>query len=791
MKYLLPIFLLTLLSLSNAFAQKYTISGYVEDAQSGEKLIGANVYDARTLAGTTTNTYGFFSLTLPADSIDFTISFIGYKTYKDAFLLSENSTRNVPLSSDVLLDVVEVTATEAAEKIQERSQMSAISIPVKQIKSLPAFMGEVDVLKALQLLPGVQSGTEGASGIFVRGGSPDQNLILLDGVPVYNATHLFGFFSVFNADAINSVELIKGGFPARYGGRLSSVIDIRMKEGNMNEFKGSLSVGIVSSKLTLEGPIAKNKASFLVSARRTYIDLLMRPIIKSQSGDGSYGGYYFGDINGKVNYKFSDKDRIYLSAYAGDDSFYFRDKYKDNEGGEIDEEEFKGDLGWGNITAVARWNHLFSQKLFSNLTFTYSRYKLETVSEFEEKYSEGDEVITNRSLAKYFSGIRDWSGAMDFDFVPTPNHYIKFGASATHHKFKPGAQQFQYDIVDEINLDTLLQDSFVDAVELGAYIEDDVKIGQRLKANVGLHLSGFAVDGTFYKSIQPRLSARYLLNEKVSLKASYAHMRQFIHLLSSSSALNLPTDLWVPSTENVKPQQSHQVALGAAYTFKDDFEVSIEGYYKHMKGIIEYLEGASYLDGSADWQTKVDAGVGKAYGLEFFVQKKVGKTTGWMGYTLAWSNRQFERINLGEQFPYKYDRRHDFSIAVVHQINDRIELAANWIYGTGNAVTLALATYERALFPGGYNAFGYGEISYHGERNSFRMNSYHRFDFSATFTKEKRRGVRKWNIGVYNLYNRKNPFFILLGENYETNQPAYKQISIIPIVPSFSYSKSW
>ncbi|MFK7907301.1 MAG: TonB-dependent receptor, partial [Chitinophagales bacterium] len=760
----------------NTFAQqKYTVSGYIEDVETGEKLIGANVYDGKTFAGTTTNNYGFYSMTLPADSVDLTVSYVGYQTFSQKILLSANLQKDIALSSTVL-ETVEVKASQAAEPIQESTQMGSVSIPIRQIKSMPTFLGEVDIIKALQLMPGVQSGSEASSGLYVRGGGPDQNLILLDGVPVYNVSHLFGFFSVFNPDAINSVELIKGGFPARYGGRLSSVVDIRMKEGNTKRFGGSASVGLISSKLTLEGPWVKDKSSFIVSGRRTYIDILAQPLISAESDGNVKTGYYFYDLNAKVNYKFSDKDRLYLSAYTGDDDFYYREK--DSFEGESD--EFKSSLGWGNLTAMLRWNHVITPKLFSNLTLTHSRYKLQISSEYEEKSDDGEDFY---ELARYFSGIKDWALKLDFDFLPTPNHYIRFGLNGTHHSFEPGAQQFKVQDASEIPLDISVQDDFVKAVELGAYIEDDVKINDKLKANIGLHLSGFSVKDKFYSSLQPRLSARYLLNPNLSLKASYTFMNQYIHLLSSTSALNLPSDLWVPSTAKVKPQESHQIAVGIAQTFKDDFEVSIEGYYKNMENLISYKDGASYLDGTKDWQSKIEAGKGEAYGFEFLVQKKVGKTTGWIGYTLSWSNREFEEINFGEKFPYRYDRRHDLAITVIHRLSPKVEFSANWVYGTGNATTLAVANYPRANLPSLYGAgsLGYGDIQYYGSRNDFRMPSYHRMDINFSFIKEKKVGERRWNLGLYNAYNRKNPFFMYQDYNYETNEKVFKQVSIFPV----------
>ena len=828
-KKLILLCLLTFIYIYVNAQQKYTISGYIEDAQTGEKLIGANVYEANTFVGTTTNVYGFFSLTLPADSVQLRASFIGYNNYEKSFILNKNEQITISLNSGELLQEVEVKATEVSETIEERSQMSAVSIPIQQIKSLPTFLGEVDVLKALQLLPGIQSGSEGSSGLYVRGGGPDQNLILLDGVPVYNASHLFGFFSVFNADAINSVELIKGGFPARYGGRLSSVIDIRMKEGNMKKISGSASIGLISSKLTLEAPLIKDKTSFIVSGRRTYIDILARPFIllankgarASEVGATekyrAYGGYYFYDLNAKINHKFSDKDRIYLSAYMGDDRFYFNEKSEYEDQFAKYESDYGAKTGWGNITSMLRWNHILSPKMFSNVALTYSNYNMNIgynsedyeLQKAQPAFNIEEEEYRENFGFEYFSGIRDIGGKIDFDFVPSPQHYLKFGTSLTNHAFRPGGLQFSIKGSENgETLDTLLNESFVNALEYATYIEDDIRIGKHFKANIGLHYSGFAVDDTLFQSLQPRFSARYLLKNRWSLKASYANMTQYIHLLSNSSAIDLPTDLWVPATKKILPQNSRQVAAGVAHTLLNGLELSVETYYKAMNNLIAYKDGASYLSGDIgsqgnDWQNQVEIGKGKAYGVELLVQQKKGNTTGWIGYTLSWTNRTFEEINFGETFPYKYDRRHDIAIAIMHRFNDRIELSANWVFGTGNAVTLALATYERANLP--YNSasealsyynnpFGYGTIKHYDSRNGFRMANYHRFDIGASFIKKKKHGERRWNIGFYNVYNRKNPFFLYVDsvrKSDGTTRNVYKQVSIIPILPSVSWNRNF
>ena len=787
MKHLLLLLAGTFLLSFSSQAQKYTISGYIKDAASGESLIGANVFEKSSLSGTSSNTYGFYSLTLPAsaDSLTLIYSYVGYGARAVQLILGQDTTINVGLQDNALLEEIVITAEEA-ERIQEVTQMSAVSVPIEQIKSMPAFLGEVDVLKTLQLLPGVQSGNEGTSGIYVRGGGPDQNLILLDGVPVYNASHLFGFFSVFNADAINNVQLIKGGFPARYGGRLSSVLDISMKEGNMKEFHGEGSLGLIAGKLTLEGPIIKDKTSFIVSGRRTWIDLLARPLIRSATGGDETVGYYFYDLNAKVNHRFSNQDRLYLSAYLGSDRFYSRYRYENDNGGMTLKDEDEAGLNWGNITSALRWNHTFTPKLFSNLTLTYSRYRLNLFEDYRYEFFNGSQVEVNQGLIRYISGIEDFAAKLDMDYLPSPRHYVRFGANAIRHRFEPGALNLKFDDgFDNTQLDTLLGSRNTYATEFSLYAEDDIEISRSLKLNVGAHFSGFYVNEELYASVQPRLAARYLVSPQLSLKGSYSRMTQFIHLLTNAG-VGLPTDLWVSSTDRIRPQDAQQVALGTAREWGNGYEVSLEGYYKTMKNLIAYEEGASFIDVNSDWQDKVVVGDGRAYGAELLVQKKEGRTTGWLGYTLSWSDRQFDELNFGKRFPYKYDRRHDIGVAVAHQWKERVDVSFSWVFGSGNAITLPTARYAGTQQR--FSNFGYGDLYHYGERNGFRMRAFHRLDASITFKKKTRWGERSWVFGVYNAYSRRNPFYLYLDEGFSSGQRnRFRQVSLFPIIPSISY----
>lgn len=767
---------------------QYTLSGYIEDAETGERLAAASIYDKNSsMLGTLSNRYGFYSLSLPEAEYEIMVSYIGYASQYIKLKLDKDTFINFSLKPSNEIEEVEIIGEKSEA---EKTRMSEIDIPIETIKLMPVLLGETDVLKSVQLLPGVKSGTEGTGGIYVRGGGPDQNLILLDGVPVYNVNHLFGFFSVFNADAISDVKLIKGGFPARYGGRLSSVLDISMKEGNNKKFTGTASIGIISSKFTLEGPIIKDRTSFIFSLRRTYYDILAMPFIKAFSQDFSNfrAGYFFQDINAKVNHKISDKDRIFLSLYTGKDKAYMHNKYEWED--ETDESNF--DLHWGNITAAFRWNRIINNKLFVNTTTTYSNYTFFTGTEYS--YSSPDSY-SSYSM-EYQSGIEDLGLKFDFDYRPTTAHTIKFGGKYTYHTFRPGinAVNINESGGTDINEDYGYTNRY--ANEYFAYAEDDFKISPKLKLNAGVHYSGFKVDNSFYQSVQPRVSARYLVKSNLSVKAAYTHMAQYIHLLTNTT-IGLPTDLWLPVTDEIKPQESVQYAVGLAYSRKNVGDFSIEAYYKDMENLMEYKEGASFFSNfglmfgeeGAGWESLVETdGRGRSYGVEFLYQKKFGNTRGWLGYTLSWAERRFANISFGQWFPYKYDRRHDISIVITHQFSETFNMGLTWVYGTGTAVTLPLEEY-----PGLYNnlpvspgAWSYVHTIKHIEhRNNFRMPAYHRLDIGFNFKKEKKRGVRTWSFGAYNAYNNKNPFFLTFG--WEKGERVLMQYSLFPIIPSVSW----
>ncbi|HAP00797.1 MAG TPA: TonB-dependent receptor [Bacteroidetes bacterium] len=781
----------------SAFSQSHTFSGYVSDRKTGERLIGATIYDPVRKQGTNSNEYGFFSLTLSGnDSANLIVSYVGFQTEVLRFDMNSDHQLNISLSPSVTLNEVVIQGSRT-EQIQERSQMSRIDFPMEKLKTIPALFGEADLLKALQLLPGIQSGGEGSTGLYVRGGGPDQNLILLDGAPVYNVSHLFGFFSVFNPDAIKNVSIYTGGFPARYGGRLSSVLDISMKDGNRNDFTVDASVGVISSKLTLQGPIKKNKASFIISGRRTYLDILAQPFIRAASAGEGTGGYYFYDLNGKLNWTIDEKNKVYLSAYSGDDKFYAKDSYTWDNGSDYGSTSDKFKLGWGNITSTLKWNHQFNKKTFNNFHLIYTKFKFNVGVEEKETTNDASGSTTITNSLNYLSGVQDYTVKNDLDWIPSPAHYIKFGIAYTYHQFSTGAYQFHAEDVNTSVYDTTVGSTPVYSNEGYAYLEDDWELSKRLKSNIGMHFSVDNVKNTFYYHPEPRISLRYLINENISIKASFCTMEQYIHLLSNSST-GLPTDLWVPATDKVSPQRSWQPALGYSQSFKekeDDYEFTIETYYKDMKGVIDYLDGSNFLSTAESWEDKVAIGHAWSYGTEFFLQKKTGDLTGWIGYTWSHSWRQFDDINYGKKFPYKYDRRHDAEIVLSYKLSGGCDVGITWVYGTGNAITLPVAKYfdggnsslNNILYGNNYWGNYYSEIDYFGEKNSTRMKAYHRLDIGFNWTKEKKWGNRVFSLGIYNVYSRRNPYFYYLSTDIHGN-PQYKMVSLFPIIPSISYS---
>lgn len=773
------IFLLLLQSIAASAQKKVTVNGYVKDSASGESVVGATVtIDGKSVGS---NGYGFYSLTLDSGSYDITVSHVSYLTQSGRLALTQNLQQNVFLLPKAAALSEVVLYSRRRDVNVRNAQMGKIDLSVAQIKNIPAFLGEVDILKAIQLLPGVRNAGEGNAGFYVRGGGPDQNLIMLDEAVVYNTGHLFGFFSIFNSDAIKNTSLIKGGMPAQYGGRLSSVLDVQMKDGNSKEFVTEGGIGLIASRFSVQGPVKKDKASFIVSGRRTYIDVLVKPAVPKTSN--FYGsGYYFYDLNAKLNYRFSDKDRLFLSGYFGRDVFTFRNAKL----------AFNADIPWGNSTATLRWNHVFNRKLFANTTLVYNDYK----------FSFG--AAQNNFQIKLASGIRDGSAKMDFDYYPSGAHKIKFGGLSTYHKFTPNVTSGQQDSVVFKPSNTGLKR----AIENALYVQDDWDVSDGLKLNYGLRWSSFTqvgpytkyvtdinqnkLDSTVYGGLQsvkayngfePRITARYAVNASTSVKASVTRNLQYIHLVSNAGT-TLPTDLWVPSTFRVQPQKSWQYSAGLFKNFKDnEYETSVEAYYKTMQHQIEYREG--YTPSLRDPEEEFVFGKGWSYGTEWFVNKVRGRLTGWIGYTLSWTWRKFPQLNNGETYPAKYDRRHDLSVVATWEQSRKWKFGAVFVYATGNATSLP----QRFYIINGVLTQEYSQI------NAYRLPSYHRLDLSATLTpqpKKQKRLQSFWVFSVYNAYSRANPYFIYFsqeGSPYNgTLKVQAKQVSLFPVLPSVTWN---
>lgn len=792
---LLPFFALAVAPMA---AQNHTINGYITDSKSQETLIGATILDINSGKGTITNEYGFYSLTLPDGPVSLSIGYVGYRQLGNEFRLQSDTLLNLNLSEITELSEVTINGNRMELGVQG-AQMSAIDLPVEQIKSVPAMFGETDVLKALQLLPGVQSGSEGSAGLLVRGGNPDENLLLLDGVPVYNVNHMMGMFSTFNPDAIKNVTLYKGSFPAHYCGRLSSVVDIRMKDGDMSNYHGNLSVGLVSSKLNLEGPLKNGRTSFNISARRTYSDLLLNAaLIGSQligkSMEKYMAGYYFYDLNAKINHKFSDNDRLYFSWYSGDDDIFFRYKYKSNSTGN---EFVKLGWKWGNKVSALRWNHVINPKLFMDLTASYTQYRhnMEMGLSMEDKQNNEK---TKESIDMN-SGIFDKTVRADFHYSPTPSHEIRSGSYLTFHTFRPDVASYTSNQAFQdttITSTKELRQKSIQAEEWQVYAEDNISVNDLIKVNLGISSSLFNVNSHSYYSLEPRLSGRMLLSDDLSIKAGYAYMTQYVHLLSNNS-VSLPTDLWVPVTDKIMPENSHQVAGGIFYNLKDMADFSLEAYYKRMNNLLEYKEGASYMTSSTDWQDKVAMGKGWSYGVELLAQRSVGRLNGWVSYTWSHSRRQFDCegmvLNGGKPFNAKFDRRHDFSVTGNYRFSERFDMSATWMYATGNCGSLYTQYYDIDNMTDVY-----GEIGYFEERNNFRMNPYHRLDLSMNWHKKLafREGAeRVFNLSIFNAYNNRNPYLVYVYDEYNPDlgheEKSLRQVTIFPIIPTISYSISF
>lgn len=762
----LLIFLFFIAPPNAILAQNFSISGYVYDNATGESLIGVTVQDSLTGKGTTSNEYGFYTLVLPAGTHWLRFSYIGFQAQREQVGLRQNHTLNVRLRENGNLIgevVIAATADREKERVQN-TEMGKLSVPIEILRKTPVLFGESDLIKAVQLLPGVKRGGEGSVGMYVRGGGNDENLILLDEAPVYNVGHALGFLSVFNTNSIKSVDIYKGAFPAQYGGRLSSILDVRMREGNDQRLGVQGSIGNIASNLTVEAPIVKNRGSFILSGRRSYIDQLVKWLTPFRFP------YYFYDLNAKVNYKLNERDRLYVSSYFGRDVIRAAADESDSDSLNFDA-NINSNLG--NFTITSRWNHIYpSGKLFHNLTLLRSQFD----------YSLEGEAFGNNVLIS--SSIQDLGVKMDYDYRPNDQTTYKFGLNLTNHTFRPNLISVQGAISDFLKNKPAAK---IINQEMSVYGSLDQDLGKSWKVNGGLRLSASTVQGSFYGNVEPRLAVRYLLSERHSLKLGYARMAQYLHLVSSSSVA-LPTDLWYPVTKRVPPGQSDQISAGYFTYFqvtkKQKVEFSTEVYYKRLHRLIEYREGARLLLND-NYEDELVRGNGEAYGWEILAQKNTGRLTGWIGYTLSWSKRQFDNLNRGEAYYARYDRRHDVSVVLNYDIRRRFGVSLAWVYSSGSPFTPVIAKYLQP-YP---NYSGVDLLPVYSAKNDYRLHGARRLDIDFVFRGKKRpRWQGEWHLGAYNAGNRAQPNRVVLTLDENTGREKYQERGLFGFIMSLSYN---
>ncbi|WP_431486825.1 TonB-dependent receptor [Lewinella sp.] len=779
----------------------YTISGYITDRETNEHLIGANVYDRYSQRGTVSNEYGFFSLQLPGGPAQLRLSYLGYESFEEPLNITNNTVLNKALQGSITLNEVVVYPRDtSANPIAGLATGQLIGL--RETQMLPSLVGEQDVIRTAFLLPGVTTGADGAEGLQIRGGDAGQNLVLLDGVPVYYVNHAIGLFSIFNSDAVRSAQLLRAGFPARYGGRLSSVLDIRMKEGNQQALSGKASTGLLTSRFTLEGPIIKERSSFLLSGRWSFVHLLLKEQsrkFKESKGDDGATDYRFYDINAKYNHTFSDRNRVFLSLYRG------RDNYDDlttnssvlsltSQGGEplnydIDKSYGEG-FSWTNTVGSFRWNHLFSDQLFANFSLTYSGldqesfYNLEELS-FEPSINQRDSLLIK---GLFRSGIQDLGLKADWQLIVSPRQEFRFGIGANRRIFKPGALIVDLPVIRE----EPFANNTINTTELSTYLEGKGKFSSDWEWNAGAHLAWWYVRSRGHLSVQPRMSVNYFPDQRWTLSASLSRMVQNLHFLRNTT-VNLPTEIWVPSTDKIRPSEAWMSNLGYQYKISPFWELQGDVYYKKMNRILSFLEG---VEGFEDWEDNVVAGEGEAYGAEWQLRKVKGKLTGWVSYTLSKSERQFEELNLGRVYPFRYDRRHNFQLAAIYQISPACYFSANWGYASGFAITLPLVKFA-SIVPGEITP-PYPIAIDPERKNNIRMPAYHRLDVNVHFEWNRQKRYRhELNLGIYNLYNRNNPLYydvrrsLVNQQNTPSTQYDFVEVQLAPILPSISYKISF
>ncbi len=754
---------------------KHIVTGYVTDELSGEKLIGVTIYNQTTLTNSNTNQDGYYALSLKEDSVTLVFSKFPYKKQAIKIYLRKDTSINIVLKDEQ--EFPNFTLTSKPDN-QLNYKPDEINLGQRAIKKFPVLFGETDVLKGLQLLPGVSSGSDGTIGLNIRGGGADQNLILLDDVPIYNPSHIFGFFSVFNSDIVKDVKLIKGGMPARYSGRVSSVIDVRSLDGNTKKIKAQVSLGTLSSKLTIDGPIGKNKkTTFIVGARRSYFDLFNTAAIASLiSADFSQlkTGYYFYDANGKINHQFSDKHQLSFSFYTGLDNLFIKNSFSLKDPEKLISERDKQTIFWGNRLYSLRDHHVWSPKVSAWANLSHSSYGFGNESSYE--YSENTDTVqySNAYLYKFKTSIQTTNLSYNIEYKTSDWLTIITGIGSSLHDFKRDITSS-----DNITNTNIRENSSNKVTESNGYVEGIWKVRRRLIVNTGVHQVMYALTNKTYYGTQPRLSVNYKFKKNWLLHGGYQSTMQFLHLLTGITG-GIPIDLWLPSTTNIKPETGKLISGGISYA-KGDFVVNLEGFNKRMSNLIDYKDQANYVGVDNNWEQKITSGKGLAYGYELLLEKRNGKTKGWISYTLSWNNRQFDLINQGRVFPYRYDRRHNVAVFLGHDFNKKVDMGVSWVYTSGANYTVPEQVYflHSGLAPNNI-------IYLYGDRNNYQFPNYHRLDFGFNFKKQKKHYHRLLSIGAYNVYNRLNPFYIMPAYNASGNR-VFEAVSLFPFLPSINY----
>lgn len=762
------------LSVFEVAAQR-VVSGIIKSRDSNEAIPYANIYVKEDGIGVSSNSYGFYSLVIPHNrTIEITFSSLGYREFRTKLLLTRDSSLNVDLEP-FYVELSPITFS-AKEEDHQNSSAGHIQLDLATAQQTPTLLGEKDLLKTIQLLPGVQRSMEGSTALYVRGGSPDQNLLLLDDATVYNANHLFGFFSVFNGDAVKRVDFFKGAMPARYGGRISSIVDMQMKDGNQDKLTGSAGIGLLSSRVTLTGPLIKNKTTFLVSARRSYLDLLITPFIS----ESSKSSYVLQDFNTKISHKIGKRDKIIISGYFGFDRL--KATSKDNS------DLSRTNLRWGNMTVTSRWNHVLSKKLFLNTTFLYTGFNFKLENEVVS-----DNIQSRNDVTSNASAIRDFSVKSDLDIFATNQHTLKTGFLITNHFYRPRIFR-QENFATGENLDTIRTYS---TNEMAVYFEDRWKATKKMTFDFGIRLSALATSKKIYRVLEPRASINYTLPYGLTLSGSYSRSNQFVHLLSSTG-IGLSTDLWVPVTPTAPPQQADQFSAGIIKEFeRHGLSISVEAYRKYMRNIIAYKEGATFLNlsntqATFDWEKNITSGKGLSYGTEVFLEKRIGAFTGWVAYTLAWVVHSFDEMNEGKPFFPKFDSRHNLNLHLSYRISPKASLSAAWMYNSPAVFSAPHAFYPVVTTFFSQPFYIPSNVPYFGSQNSFRGDAFHRLDIAFKLYKKKRLFSRTWEFGIYNVYNRHNPLYYYLSYRFDNDKNTYvadvSKRSLFPIIPSVTYS---